>query len=133
VTDSDAEALGGPCECQYQAIGFDGAPALGQRRPERLVRDPRLHAPRLGNVEPAHRVARLLLLPLQRGLEPPHVRVGERQRQRRAHAEVDVDSGLLVKALRELAMQAHPVLGDLGHGPGDARAAQRAQSSVREA
>ena len=95
VPDHDAEALGGPGERQYQTIRLDGASALGQRCPERLVRDPRLHAPSLCDVEPAHRVARLLLLPRQRGLEPSHVRLGEGQRQRGAHAEIHVDSGLL--------------------------------------
>src|SRR5262245_6355487 len=127
-----AEALGGPGEGQHQTIGLDGAPALGERRPDRLVRDPRLDPPRGRAVEPAHRVARLLLLPRQRGLEPPHVVLGEGQRQRRAYTEVHVDPGLLDEALRELAMQSHTVLGDLGHRPGDAEAAQRAQPAVRE-
>jgi hypothetical protein len=74
---------------------LNGAAALGQRCPERLVRDPWLYAPSLVAVEPAHRVAWLLLLPRHDGLEPPHVCLGEGQRQRGAHAEVHVDDGLL--------------------------------------
>src|SRR6266511_1955474 len=44
--------------------------------------------------------------------------LGEGQRQRRAHAEIDVNPGLLEEVLRQLTMQSHPVHGDLGLGPG---------------
>jgi hypothetical protein len=104
VPDGDAKALGSPGERQHQAIGLDGASALGQGCPERLVRDPRLDPPCVRDVEPAHRVARLCLLPRQRELEPPHLRLGEGQRQRGAHSEIHVDSGFLEEALGQLTM-----------------------------
>ena len=52
-----AETLGGSGKCKHHTIGLDVSAALGQRRPERLVRDPWLDAPRLCAVEPTHRVA----------------------------------------------------------------------------
>jgi hypothetical protein len=132
VPDHCAEALGSPGKCQYQTIRLDGSSALDQRCPERLVRYPRLHPPSLRDIEPAHGIAGLPLLPRQRDLEPPHVCLGEGQRQRRAHSEIHVDSGLIEEALRQLTMQPHPVLGDLGQRAGNAETAQRAQPAVRE-
>jgi hypothetical protein len=75
----------------------------------------------------------LPLLPRHRSLKSPHVRLGERQRERRAQSKVDVDAGFLEKALRQLAVQPHPILGDVGQRAGNSETAQRAQTAVREA
>src|SRR6266853_1988610 len=133
VAHARPERLGLAGEVEHEAIRLDVRRPVDRDRAQGLLRDPRLHAPGLRGVEPARGVARLPLLPGHGRLQASSLRLGECQGERGAQPEVDADPRLRDHTLRQLAVEPHPRLGDLGEGSGDAGAGHRAQPAVGEA